>query len=79
MISHCQEAERRKHEAQELQQEVVSAREAERAAKGKLMEFLTTAIQPGQAQHPAAAVASNAGKDYNSLDQTPNRPQNKST
>jgi len=55
-----EEAERRKHEAQELQQEVVSAREAERAAKGKLMEFLTTAIQPGQAQHTAAAVASNA-------------------
>ena len=45
-----EEAERRKHEAQELQQEVVTAREAERAAKGKLIEFLNSSIVPQAGQ-----------------------------
>ena len=45
------EAERRKEEAGELQREVASARDAERHAKGKLMEFLSSAITPTTDPH----------------------------
>ena len=39
-----EEAERRQHEAETLRKEVSKAREAEKEAKGKLIEFLNTSM-----------------------------------
>ena len=71
-----EEAERRKHEARELQHQVVTAREAERLAKGKLMQFLTSAISPQNAAMETdngileESYATNGSLDFGAFEMT---------
>jgi len=65
-----EEAERRQSEAEQLRKEVLAARDAEKDAKNKLIEFLNTSVTSSQQSGPGYYVKSAAGSKNTSMDLT---------